>query len=52
MEWLGIELDRTANRARAQLISTARSRVQVFVIPTNEEAMIARHTLRLVQQAR
>jgi acetate kinase len=52
MEWLGIELDRTANRARAQLISTARSRVQVFVIPTDEEAMIARHTLRLVQQAR
>jgi len=50
MEWLGIELDRTANRARAQLISSARSRVQVFVIPTDEEAMIARHTLSLLQE--
>jgi acetate kinase len=52
MEWLGIELDRTANRARAQLISSARSRVQVFVIPTDEEAMIARHTLSLLQRGR
>ena len=50
MEWLGIELDRTANRGNAQLISTARSRVQAFVIPTDEEGMIARHSLRLVQQ--
>jgi acetate kinase len=48
MEWLGVELDRTANRAHAQLISTARSRVQVFVIPTDEEAMIARHSLDLL----
>jgi acetate kinase len=48
MEWLGVELDRIANRHNDQLISTARSRVQVFVIPTNEEAMIARHTLALL----
>jgi len=45
MEWIGIELDRTANRSNAQLISTDRSRVRVMVIPTNEEAMIALHTL-------
>jgi acetate kinase len=45
MEWIGVELDREANRANAQVISTLRSRVRVFVIPTNEEAMIARHTL-------
>lgn len=45
MEWIGVELDRAANRASAQVISSERSRVRVFVIPTNEEAMIARHTL-------
>jgi acetate kinase len=44
MEWIGVELDRAANRAGQQVISSERSRVRVFVIPTNEEAMIARHT--------
>ena len=47
MEWIGIELDRDANRAGAQMISSARSRVRVLVIPTDEEAMIARHTLEV-----
>ena len=50
MEWIGVELDRTANRAGAQLISSDRSRVRVLVIPTNEEAMIARHTLAALAQ--
>lgn len=45
MEWIGIELDRAANRANAQVISAPGSPVRVFIIPTNEEAMIARHTL-------
>ena len=45
MEWIGVELDRLANRANAQVISSDMSRVRVFVIATNEEAMIARHTL-------
>jgi acetate kinase len=45
MEWIGVELDRDANRVGAQVISADRSRVRVFVIPTNEEAMIARHTV-------
>ncbi len=45
MEWIGVELDRTANRANAEIISSQRSRTRVFVIPTDEEAMIARHTL-------
>ena len=49
MEWIGVELDAEANRANGQIISTERSRVRVFVIPTNEEAMIARHTLDVVQ---
>jgi acetate kinase len=48
MEWIGVELDRSANRANAQVISSERSRVRVFVIPTDEEMMIARHTVAVV----
>ncbi len=50
-EWFGVELDHLANRSDAQVISTDRSRVRVFVIPTDEEAMIARHTLGLLDRA-
>jgi acetate kinase len=46
--WLGVELDRTANRAGGPRISTKSSRVAAWVLPTNEELMIARHTQRLV----
>jgi len=42
--WLGIELDQTANTERQSKISTSGSKVSVWVIPTNEELMIARHT--------
>jgi acetate kinase len=42
--WLGIELDREANAAKRPRISTPGSKVSVWVIPTNEELMIARHT--------
>ena len=48
LEWLGVMIDDTANRANAQVISRPSSEVTVFVIPTNEEAMIARHTLAVV----
>ncbi len=48
MAWIGIELDREANRAGAQVISSSRSRVRAFVIPTDEEAMIARHTIAVL----
>ncbi len=51
MEWIGVELDRSANRASAQVISSERSRVRVFVIPTDEEAMIARQTLTVLDRA-
>jgi acetate kinase len=51
MEWIGIELDRSANRHGAQLISSDRSRVRVLVIPTNEEAMIVKHTLAQLDRA-
>ena len=49
MQWLGIELDHARNEKNAELISSDRSSVRVFVIPTNEELMIARHTARLTQ---
>jgi acetate kinase len=46
--WLGIELDETANQEGGLRISTPGSRVSVWVIPTDEEALIAGHTRRLV----
>ena len=42
--WLGIELDSAANTRKQTRISTANSRISVWVVPTNEELMIARHT--------
>jgi acetate kinase len=46
--WLGIELDQAANSANEPRISRATSTVSVWMIPTNEELMIARHTGRLL----
>ncbi len=46
--WLGIELDDAANRAGGPKISGATSRVAVYAIPTDEEQMIARHTLAVL----
>jgi acetate kinase len=46
--WLGITLDPAANDAGGPRISTPDSKVTVMVIPTNEERMIARHTLDLI----
>lgn len=43
--WLGVSLDAAANAKHGPLISDAASAVEVWVIPTNEELMIARHTL-------
>ncbi|MEY9627652.1 acetate kinase [Sinorhizobium fredii] len=48
LAWLGAELDLAANDAGGALISTATSRVALHVIPTDEELMIARHTLALI----
>jgi acetate kinase len=42
--WLGLELDTAANANRGPRISTSQSKVSTWVIPTNEEIMIARHT--------
>jgi acetate kinase len=46
--WLGVRLDEEANRAGGPRISAADSRVPVWVIPTDEERMIAEHTLEVV----
>ena len=46
--WLGIELDAVANAERYTRISTPASRVTVWVLPTNEELIISRHTRQLV----
>ena len=42
--WLGIDLDPDANLRSGPRISRPGSRVSAWVIPTNEELMIARHT--------
>ena len=46
--WLGLEMDAKANEGRGPRISKAGSRASAWVIPTNEELMIARHTGRLL----
>jgi acetate kinase len=46
--WHGLELDATANDAGGPRISGGGSRVAAWVIPTNEELMIAQHTLQLL----
>jgi acetate kinase len=46
--WLGISLDPAANDAHGPRISRRESRVSAWVIPTDEELMIARHTADLL----
>jgi acetate kinase len=48
-EWLGIELDDEANAAGAPRVSRTQSRTRAWVVPTNEELMIARHTRSLLR---
>jgi acetate kinase len=47
--WLGVDLDQDANARRDARISKAASRVSAWVVPTNEELMIARHTRALLR---
>jgi acetate kinase len=49
--WLGVELDPAANATGGPRLSTGASRTAAWVIPTNEELMIARHTRRLLNPA-
>jgi len=52
LTWLGAALDPAANAANAAMISPPGSAVSLHVMPTNEELMIARHTLATLKQAR
>lgn len=50
LKWLGIEIDAQDNQHHATKISTPGSRIDVLVIPTNEELVIARHTFHAVAE--
>ncbi len=54
LEFMGVKLDPEKNKVRGKemLISTPDSKVQVWVIPTNEELMIAQDTAELVNAAK
>ena len=45
MAWLGVALDASANASGKSLVSQPRSKVALFVLPTDEELMIAQHTV-------
>ena len=49
LAWLGAVLDPAANAESRTVISSPDSELPVMVVPTNEELMIARHTLRLLR---
>jgi acetate kinase len=48
LAWLGVVLDPAANADGKLLISRPESRVALLVVPTDEELMIARHTLAML----
>ncbi|MGY0710952.1 acetate/propionate family kinase [Azospirillum argentinense] len=50
--WLGVDLDEAANTANALCITTPDSRVKGWVIPTDEERMIALHTRAILSRHR
>lgn len=49
---LGVELDEDRNKVRGEIreITTPQSKIKAFLIPTNEELVIARDTLRLIEE--
>ena len=52
LAWLGASIDPAANVAHALRISRPDGRVAVLVVPTDEELMIARHTVTLLGGSR
>jgi acetate kinase len=52
LTWLGLDLDANANASGEARISNKESRVVCYVIPTDEELMIARHTLAVLRSQR
>jgi acetate kinase len=51
LSWLGVKIDAELNARHGPLISSVASAVACYVIPTNEELMIARHALALVRRS-
>jgi acetate kinase len=49
LRWLGVEIDEDANKAGKVSIAAPGSRIGLYVIPTDEELMIARHTVALLE---
>jgi acetate kinase len=50
-EWLGVKIDEAANTMGADIISALDSKIQVWMIPTDEELMIATHTHHVLSEA-
>ena len=50
LAWLGLNIASQANARGEQLISRKRSRVACYVLPTDEELMIASHTLHVLRE--
>ena len=52
LKFMGVEIDEEANKTRGEekIISKDNSNVKIYVIPTNEELMIAKETLRLINK--
>src|SRR3984893_764545 len=48
LKWLGVSLDPASNASHALQISRPDSRIPVYIVPTDEELMIAQHTLSLI----
>jgi acetate kinase len=48
LAWLGVKLDAKENALQSRLISSPASRIPVYVVPSDEDIMIARHTLALL----
>jgi acetate kinase len=49
LQWLGVRIDHSANAKASECINAENSRVDVRVIPTSEETMIARHCLEVLR---
>jgi acetate kinase len=52
LHWLGVRVDDSGNSQSAELVSTQDSSVEIRVIPTSEETMIARHTSEMLRARR
>ena len=51
LEWLGVKIDLEKNNCRGEEveISTPDSKIKVWIVPTNEELVIARDTKQIVE---